>query len=146
MPSPSPNTRWAEWAARSSATISASAATTASGLRSSLSGATRRSTTSAARFGQGRHNLALGELDPDDQAGAAVERQQDRPAAAGRGHGLVLVEQPLNDQAAGDIRDRGQAQVRGLGDVGARDRALVAHQAQHQRLVDLADQLAIAGS
>jgi hypothetical protein len=98
------------------------------------------------QVGQHGSGGCLGQLDPDSVAGLCVQRQQHRPPAAGRYAVGLLIDQAGFDQLGGDARDRGQAQVRERGDVGARELALAADRVEHDRLVDLADQLLAAST
>ena len=91
--------------------------------------------------GQHSNRVLFGQLDAHGIGRAFVEGHVDRPPAAGRDAGGLLKEQARLDQLADNAGDRGLAQVRACGDLGARKCAVAADGIEHNRLVDLTDEM-----
>ena len=84
--------------------------------------------------------VRVAEVDADGGAGAGVEREQDRRAAALRAVGearlRALDHEPVGLQVGDQAGDGGAAEPRAARDVGARDLALVAQRADHAQAIE----------
>ena len=88
-------------------------------------------------------HVAVAEVDADGRAGARVEREQDRRAAALRAvrqAGLrPLDHQPVGLQVGDEAGDGGAAETGAAGDLGARDLALLAQRTDHAQAIEAAE-------
>src|SRR4051812_19199897 len=88
-----------------------------------------------AEIGQRDDDLVTGEFDADDEAGGAINGEEDGTAATRRFTRTLFDDDALLDKGTGDAGNGGETEPRGLADFGTGDRAEIMNEAKYEGLV-----------